>query len=378
MKKITIVFLFLCLTFSSFGQQLLSTRDQLFNFGTNTWEDNSGENYIYDSNGRLISRTELFFFNNVWEPTNRDVYTYNTSNTIETFQSYDSNSQTFINDFRTIYNYDSNGVIQNLVDENWNGTSWENDAIFIFNYVNNRLDTAIFQFWNGTTYVNEERNRLEYDVNNRLENLIFDDWTGNSWSLGGRERVEYDANGFINLSVVEDWNGTAYVEDERETFTYSASGNRLTEAITFNNITTTYDYTYDNNEQISNIDNPFIDLDGLTYQVQSFPFFNKVLMRENISFGNERTLYDYQNSIALNTELFQDESNLIVHPNPVYSTLNISSNSIISEVKIFDLLGKLVIETNETTIDVSNLYEGVYLLKISGDNKSSIRKFIKK
>ncbi len=174
---------------------------------------------------------------------------------------------------------------------------------------------------------------------------------------------------------MEEWN-TSYNEDEREEYNYSASGNRLTEAITFLGFTTSHNYSYDTSEQLNDIAHPFIDFTGLNYKVESFPYYNKVLSRTNAN-NQQRIIYDYQNSIALSTNYFElVEFN--VYPNPANSVLNIETSVEISKIEIYDILGKNVLSTESTTIKLSSLRKGIYLLKIY-DNEYNIktRKFIK-
>jgi len=52
-----------------------------------------------------------------------------------------------------------------------------------------------------------------------------------------------------------------------------------------------------------------------------------------------------------------------VYPNPVINTLNVSGLDVNDDVNIYDLNGKLVLNTNEKTgIDVSSLSSGIYIV----------------
>ena len=85
-----------------------------------------------------------------------------------------------------------------------------------------------------------------------------------------------------------------------------------------------------------------------------------------------------QATASINDEAFNNQ--LTIFPNPVKNNLTIKSNnhSIIKNVVILDLLGKEIIKTQELNINISNLPNGVYLLKIKGENnKIAIKKFIK-
>jgi len=70
-----------------------------------------------------------------------------------------------------------------------------------------------------------------------------------------------------------------------------------------------------------------------------------------------------------------------IYPNPVNDILNISFELEISSVAIYNLLGQEVfsksINTNETTIDVSNLSAGTYLLRVKSNDTVETIKVIK-
>ncbi|WP_417875338.1 T9SS type A sorting domain-containing protein [Winogradskyella sediminis] len=74
-------------------------------------------------------------------------------------------------------------------------------------------------------------------------------------------------------------------------------------------------------------------------------------------------------------------SNLKVYPNPVKSTLNITSsdNAKIDSVELFSVLGKNVLATNtliNNAVDVSAIASGVYLLKVSSGTNSVTKRIV--
>ncbi|MDN3492291.1 T9SS type A sorting domain-containing protein [Winogradskyella bathintestinalis] len=87
-------------------------------------------------------------------------------------------------------------------------------------------------------------------------------------------------------------------------------------------------------------------------------------------------------SFEIEYKLFQDE-NFKISPNPSKNKLNIklprSSENMTLEV--FDVLGKRihksVITKLEASVDVSGWKTGVYLVKVSDENNSQTKRFIK-
>lgn len=73
------------------------------------------------------------------------------------------------------------------------------------------------------------------------------------------------------------------------------------------------------------------------------------------------------------------KNTFIVFPNPASSKLNIATrNNTVNRIIVYSLLGKEIFTTTNTVINVSALKNGIYLLKIEGENDSfEIKKFIK-
>ena len=86
-------------------------------------------------------------------------------------------------------------------------------------------------------------------------------------------------------------------------------------------------------------------------------------------------------AIFTSTAGINDNINLdfIVFPNPVSNLLNIQLNEEINNIEIFNLIGQKIIESNTKQINVSNLENGVYLIKVNTiSNKSVTKRFVKK
>jgi hypothetical protein len=67
-----------------------------------------------------------------------------------------------------------------------------------------------------------------------------------------------------------------------------------------------------------------------------------------------------------------------VYPNPVTNTLYIKGNLEAYEIEVYSLLGQhMMTVSNTNKIDVSLFNEGVYLVKISAGNQTTIKRIIK-
>ena len=76
-----------------------------------------------------------------------------------------------------------------------------------------------------------------------------------------------------------------------------------------------------------------------------------------------------------------DSSSFKAYPNPVKDILNLSYTENMSQVSIFNLLGQQVVDkklnASETQLDMSNLPQGTYLVKVTVDNQVKTLKVVK-
>ena len=70
--------------------------------------------------------------------------------------------------------------------------------------------------------------------------------------------------------------------------------------------------------------------------------------------------------------------NILVFPNPVNDFLIIQNLENIKKASIYNSEGKLILSTKETIIDLSHLSHGIYYLKIRSQNRTEIKRIIKK
>jgi hypothetical protein len=91
-------------------------------------------------------------------------------------------------------------------------------------------------------------------------------------------------------------------------------------------------------------------------------------------------LYNFSSfNLSVNDNNILDDS-LSIFPNPTNSIITINSvkNSIF-KVSIYDINGRFLFQTNNSSIDISELPSSIYLLKIVLDNGNIInRKIVKK
>ena len=114
------------------------------------------------------------------------------------------------------------------------------------------------------------------------------------------------------------------------------------------------------------------------------------LSEEDYSFGsyqgtfNQRFTLMFEAEPVLGTNDF-GLNDLIVYPNPTNDVLYIQSGTtVINEIKVFDLLGRTLVQqtpntpTSSVALDLSTLNAATYLVEITTDAGTVIKQVIKK
>jgi len=104
---------------------------------------------------------------------------------------------------------------------------------------------------------------------------------------------------------------------------------------------------------------------------------------------DETSTQDYFSGVVLGLEsinfetLGLQENNLTdldisIYPNPIDAFINIQTNHDIDSIELYNILGKLVLQTTTKTIDAKELGSGVYFLKIKTRDGNLTKRIIKK
>jgi hypothetical protein len=92
------------------------------------------------------------------------------------------------------------------------------------------------------------------------------------------------------------------------------------------------------------------------------------------------TLLDSSDNVLSINDI--EDLSFILYPNPAINQINIQSKSNIENLSIIDLMGRTVKQqipnSNESSLDVSDLSRGIYLVKLNFGEKEAVTRFIKK
>jgi len=111
----------------------------------------------------------------------------------------------------------------------------------------------------------------------------------------------------------------------------------------------------------------------------------KVLHNEDVSYDGAELTGSLEIESIFSYELLSVEDRIIeditVYPNPVKERFTLSSQTKISNIKLYSSVGSLVLDQNigrmDADIDLSQLNSGVYLLEATLDGKISTTKIVK-
>ena len=102
------------------------------------------------------------------------------------------------------------------------------------------------------------------------------------------------------------------------------------------------------------------------------------IFRDNGKFASQATyMIDVLYPVGIEDVVVE---NTAIYPNPATEMINISTDNQVQRVEIFNMQGQLVkVETGEVTrVSVKDLANGLYTLKLTTDNGTSMHKIVKK
>ena len=96
---------------------------------------------------------------------------------------------------------------------------------------------------------------------------------------------------------------------------------------------------------------------------------------EEYNYGFDNLLINDPNTLSLTS---QHRDVIKLYPNPAENFLYVRNAHNIKTIKIFNSMGRLIKETQELNIDISQLSKGIYFLQIDSNNRIKTKKIIKK
>ncbi len=124
---------------------------------------------------------------------------------------------------------------------------------------------------------------------------------------------------------------------------------------------------------------PLFGLDAGTFSQPVFVDLDNDSDMDLVSGNNIGTFRYYNNDGSLSTESFSlNDSPFSIYPNPAITTLHIEAQPALKQSIIYNLQRQKIIQSSSNTIDVSELSNGLYLIKVEDENGNiSTKRFVK-
>ena len=358
----------------------LDTSSRFLFFDSKKWVGNSLKNstrssFSYDKHTNLNFATNEVYKNGKWDTLQsvKDSFDYDNSGRVIGFRRHvlDTAMKQFISNMQQIYTLDSIGELKTCLSLQGYDFHRSLGGYYSFGIVDSSYFYSWFQF-NSNLQLPDSRD-LEY--------------------FGGEYYIS--RNNYITSSDGNHPRGTKI---------YSVTGDLSLDSLRLER------HYQDVSQTSSQPDNyTFIDsfypnhylktryykdkVSGLNLQYISYLKFDSAgHVRMNLFLGGQKYLRDVFEDTAYAVYSGIEEENQIsalsfdVFPNPSHSTFNIkleTSENKSASLEISDMLGKLIItfmiasNDKDKVIDISNLPQGVYILKLSDGGKQGVKKIIK-
>jgi hypothetical protein len=385
MKKTTLL-LIIFFTISIFSQdKLISGTNEYFD--GSSWIEYGKAEYTYDGAYNLIEEKQLYWDGQVsqWKISFKATNTFNANKKVivSLYQDYDTNTNSIDSESRTSYTYNSNGDLTQYIDEEWSGSAWVNSYKLGLTYTNDKITSGFSYAWNGTQWYfegqNSEQYTLSYNSNGFISSFNSDEWNGSNWVVKNQMLFSYNPNNSLILEESQSWNGASWDAEDKQEITYDANGNAiLEERFYLDNgvfvLSESMTIAFDTSKLLSSYAHPFKDNTGIEFLLSGVRIVNKILSRNDSEF---RTVYNYNEGTASVNDL--SLVNFNVYPNPTSSFLKIDDSGFaLRNIEIYSVLGKKVMTSTKNELNIENLVNGIYVLKIQSKEGSFTTKRIVK
>ncbi|WP_081867679.1 T9SS type A sorting domain-containing protein [Hymenobacter sp. IS2118] len=187
-------------TYTAQGQPASITQQVWGIIANNTWGNAGRQLYAYDAQGRETQSTQQTWTNNAWANTDRYLTTYDARGNETEFLQQTWNGSAWRTEYgsQTDYTYNAAGVLLEEIDKEWDNGVFRLEDRTVYTLVNGQWRTVLYQERDNNAWVNDEQ----------IVDIVWHDWAR---LLPASYRQQ-------------EFNGTAFVDTERNTITYSSNG----------------------------------------------------------------------------------------------------------------------------------------------------------
>jgi len=211
----------------------------------------------------------------------------------------------------------------------WNGSGWDDISFRTYTYDgNNNLTMRIDQFWNGSNWVNSMKYTYTYNGSSKLTKSLTQSWSGSTWGDVDQTLYTYDSDQNLVRELNQTWSGMAWL-----------------------NVRVSLS-SYDEDNFIAGESTKSFNVDG------------------TLVIDGDSTSY-YSHSVVATHDLFRENGNISVYPNPSEGKFTINCSTSISSLQVYNLLGERLYsddkgtQQNQKEIDLTAFGQGIYIICIS-------------
>ncbi len=433
MKKLLFISFFSILTLNTLFSQIFYDQDDDKNLYLNfKYKNDCSRELKY-----LLDSTVSYNYNapNLeWVKSDKSFYTYENKGNKSSTNFQKVNNNIYTNTYKYIYEFNNDNLNVTFEIKEWNlqNLVWENYSLDSAYYKGKIEWKTITKDWNSSlsNYVNTYKYENEIDVTDKIisnTNYSWDDIDG-KWLVSNNEKYNYDVSGNKILSIFYEYDEATQKLNPsyKDTFSYD-NQNRIIEKTHYNfkdinssyvpsykyiskyseYSDTTITYSWDSNKgdwakNIRSYNNYDTNGDLIGYVIQNFISDDNWKTTVDYTYlidGNRNRLESIRKSIAngvldfsRKVTYFYSQHEVIssvqsidpklkIYPNPTYSVLNLENINGYEKATIYDINGKLlvqkVISNDVEKIDLSNLTNGIYFLRLVNKNTDIVTKIIK-
>lgn len=372
------------------------------------WENISRVLTVYNEQKLETERVRLEWNDESWVNLSKYEFFYNSNNN-ETEQSnydWDIENEIWVNSYRVEYSYNEQNLHNEFViwikDYQTNILERIEKYEMYYNAAGSVIDQTVFR-WDKilSGWTNYGKTNTFYGPN--VQSNDYYSWDSTVWKLYKHSGYRIDSLiGTSNNYFLR--NDTSWVHTQSGEVFYNSNGSiigqetyRFQESHNYWFGSVKFDRLYDENDQYDgqiNYDWNFTNEEWI-YDRKSIVGHNENQIfnyYQNLEWSTiedkwnpvNSTTYYFKNVSSLNENLSK-KSDLHIYPNPCNNLLTIETiglENVDIEYQIYSISGRLIKEgsivaSDSRELDVSNLNNGFYLLKVKSDKKQYSNKFVK-
>ncbi|HEX8428802.1 T9SS type A sorting domain-containing protein [Hymenobacter sp.] len=181
----------------------------------------------YNAADQVAEEKTFANLNSAWEELQRNTHTYGTNNLVAQVLEEVSLSGSYETTGRRIFTYNAQGQrVEYEVQASDGSGGWEKVQKVTYGYSTNAtgaVEQAVIQIasTDGTTYLNSNRQTLQYDSQGKATTLTTEAWDNNAWQNYLQATYTYDALDNPSILTLQTWSGTSYRNEQRLILTYA-------------------------------------------------------------------------------------------------------------------------------------------------------------